>query len=138
MQKKLAHCLAATGMVFGLFSASQVRASNLSYDLKMELTLDGKSSSPRIIVTEGQKASIEEVTTSKHAFVEVIATSSKSDSKVVMMDFVVGTVDSAGTRTIVSNPRILAKENERAQITIQNDEGSGNLSLAVVAQRRVL
>lgn len=121
-----------------LFGSSAF-ASN-AYDLKMDLSLNKKHvSSPRIIVKAGEMGSINQKNgTEDEHFIEVIATeSSIKNKKGILMNFTIGTIGKNGERTILAKPQILAKENEPAQITIGEKNGS-EVSLSVTATGKTL
>lgn len=119
-----------------LFMGSSAFAATKGYDLKMDLSMNGKKvSSPRMIVQEGVAGTIEQETSTEKTFIEVVATEGTvKNNKGILMKFTVGYIEKDGTRTIVSKPQILAKENETAQITVGDNKGK-DLSLSVIAQR---
>lgn len=122
-----------------LFVGISAFASTGGYDLKMDLSLNGKLvSSPRMIVKAGEKAMITQSNNSEESFIEVTAKEGPiQNHKGILMNFVVGTVGKDGKRTVLSEPQILAKENEPAQITVDEANGS-KMSLSVVAKRKSL
>lgn len=122
-----------------LMVGSSAFASTNGYDLKMDLSMNGKHvSSPRIIVKAGEKGTINQKTDTEESFIEVVATEGQvQNNKGIMMNFTVGYIGKNGERTIVSKPQILAKENEPAQITVGEKDGT-ELSLSVVAKRKSL
>jgi len=128
------------GIALLAMSGSAFASSN-AYDLKMDLSLDGKHvSSPRVVVKEGEPATVTQENGSKKQFIEVIATEgSIQNHKGILMKFTVGTIGENGERTIVAKPQVLAKEGEPAKIT-QSDTKSGveHLSLSVVAKKTTL
>ncbi len=128
----LAATLAMTGSAF---------ASTNAYDLKMDLSLNGKHvSSPHVIAKEGKPATITQENSSNGHFIEVIATEgSIQNHKGILMKFVVGTIGKNGERTIISRPQVVAKEGEPAKIT-QSDSKNGAeyLSLSVTAKKTTL
>lgn len=121
------------------FIGSSALASTNGYDLKMELSLNGKHiSSPRVIVKAGETATVTQKTDTEESFIEVVATEGKvQNHKGIMMNFVVGVIGKDGERTIKAKPQILAKENEPAQITIGGKNGD-EVSLSVIANRKAL
>lgn len=118
---------------------SSAFASTNGYDLKMDLSMNGKHvSSPRIILKAGEKGTINQKTDTEESFIEVVATEGQvQNNKGIMMNFTVGYIGKNGERTIVSKPQILAKENEPALITVGEKDGT-ELSLSVVAKRKSL
>lgn len=120
-------------ILLSLFATS-VYAAPKTYNLKMDLVLDGKAvGSPRMIVTEGQLATVTQQKDGIQSFIDVIATdANEKDFKGIMMKFTVGYVDKDGKRTIVSKPQVLAKENSPAQIQV-GTANKESVSLTVVA-----
>jgi len=125
-------------MGFCLFAGTAAFASN-GYDLKMELSMNGKKvSSPRLIVVEGAKGSVTQDDGNGKTFIEVVATEGEfQHHKGILMNLVVGTIAKDGTKTILAKPQILAKENEPAQITV-GEKDKETLSLSVLASRKTL
>lgn len=121
------------------FIGSSAFASTNGYDLKMDLSLNGKHiSSPRVIVKAGETATITQKTDTEESFIEVVATEgSIQNHKGILMNFVVGVIGKNGERTIKAKPQVLAKENEAAQITVGENNGD-EVSLSVVANRKSL
>jgi type II secretory pathway component GspD/PulD (secretin) len=97
------------------------------YDLKLSYSLEeGPLSKRKIIVQEGKMASMSKA----RQFVEVTAEEGIiSDRKGILLSFNVGVMDKNGKRKILTQPKLLVKENEKAKITI--DE----FALAVTANR---
>lgn len=124
------------GLTF-LFACSSVIASTTSYELKMDLSLNGKHvSSPRIIANEGEVATIVQESDDKETFIDVITT--KADIKnTVMMTFTVGTIGKNGERTILARPQVLARENEAASFSQGKTGGQEIISLSVTAKRQI-
>ncbi len=55
------------------------------------------------------------------------------------MKMVVGTIGKGGERTIIAKPQVLVLENHQASVALDSkDNGSQELSLSVVAQRKAL
>ncbi len=119
---------------------STVLASTNAYDLKIELSMNGKYvSSPRLITEEGKQASITQESEGKKIFIDVIATEKPTGSKqAILMKFVIGTISATGEKKIVSTPKIITLENKKAEITIGDQPGKEDLSLSVVATRKTL
>lgn len=119
-----------------LFSIS-VYAAPATYNLKMDLALNGKAvSSPQVIVTEGEMATVTQEKDGVKSFIDVVATdATEKDFKGIMIKFTVGYVGKDGKRTIVSKPQILAKENSPAKIQV-GQAGKESVSLTVLAQRQ--
>lgn len=125
-------------MVLAFVGSSAFAATN-GYDLKMDLSLNGKHiSSPRVIVKAGETATVTQKTDTEESFIEVVATEgSIQNHKGILMNFVVGVIGKNGERTIKATPQVLAKENEPAQITVGEKNGE-EVSLSVVAKRKAL
>jgi type II secretory pathway component HofQ len=116
-------------------------ASSNAYDLKMDLSLDGKHvSSPRVVVNEGEPAIVTQDNGAKKLSIEVVATEgSIQNHQGIMMRFAISTIGENGERTVIARPQILAKEGEPAKIT-QSDSKSGSeqLSISVTAHKTTL
>ena len=122
------------GMVF-LMTFETVIASTNNYNLSLDLTLNGKHvSSPRIIVKEGEIASISQKTANEKQFIDVIATRKKPNN--ILMQFTLGTIDKNGIKHISARPQIIAKENVQTKITQGNSEKE-EFSLSVIATRLI-
>lgn len=122
------------------FAGSAALASQNFYDLKMELSKNGKLfSSSRLIVADGENAMISEKTDKEENFIEVVATEGViQNHQGILMKFIVGTIDKKGKKTILASPEVLAKENQPAQITSGSKKGAGEISLSVTAKRKTL
>lgn len=125
------------GALISILCSGAAFASGKVYDVKAELSMNGKMvSSPRFLVAEGTKASVTEQSDARTTFIDLTATESTSKtSPGITMDFVVGFEAKDGTRTILSRPKILAAERERAVIMVKDEQGE-EISLAVIAQTR--
>jgi type II secretory pathway component GspD/PulD (secretin) len=128
--------------IFGalcLFVGSSAFASTNAYDLKMELSLNGRPlSSPHLVVKEGEKASILQDSNGEKTFVDVVTTEKMMDGeRVVFMDFKIGTISATGERKVIASPQITTFENEKAKISVGED-GKEDVSLSVVATRKTL
>ncbi|MFS4460769.1 hypothetical protein [Bdellovibrio sp. HCB2-146] len=113
---------------------SSAFAAGPNYDLKMELSLEGKHVlSPKVIVPAGETASVDDGKT----FVEVVANEGAiQDHKGILMKLTVGTIGKDGKRKILATPQVLAKENQAAQVTVESANGGpADLSLSIVAKR---
>jgi len=122
-----------------LFSSSAF-ATSAGYEMKMELSIKGKHvSSSSLITIAGEKASItQRMEKSKNGtFIEVVATEDQGEGKGILMNFVVGTIDRDGNKTILASPSIIAKENEKAEVSV-GDNGKEEYALSVVASRKAL
>lgn len=116
-------------------------ASGESFEVKIDLLLNGKHiSSPRVILKEGESATIIQKTKTVDNFIEVRAFKNEAPNQEgILMKLIVGEIGEGGKRTIVSQPQILTKENEPSQITVNaKEKGSEKLSLSVVAKKKML
>lgn len=122
-----------------VFSALAAVAGTKGYDLRMDLTIDGKfKSSPSVLLKEGETATIFRKIDVDENFIEVVATEGKSKNG-ILMKFVVGKIGEDGERIILARPEILAKENQPASITLGGNEGgSEKMSLSVIATKETL
>lgn len=129
-----------TALIFCFFIASSAFASTNGYDLKMEVSMNGKHvSSPRVITKEGETASITQDSNGNKMFVEVVATEKPTDNKkAIHMNFVVGTISPTGEKKIEATPQIITMENEKATISVGNKKGKSDFSLTVIAKRKAL
>lgn len=121
-----------------LLVSSLALAQKKSFDLKMELVLNGQATSrPRMIVNEGEKAMITEESNGQKNFIEVVATEvgSSDPQSAILMKFVVGKIAADGSRIVISTPVISALPNEKGQISIVNENEEVDLSLSVVAKK---
>lgn len=98
-----------------------------TYDLKMNVSLDGKSiSNSKILAEEDKTTTI--TSADANNFIEVIPT--KYQDK-VLMKFTVGKIEN-GERKIICTPEIIVKENDPVTMTMQdNDNVSKQLSISV-------
>jgi type II secretory pathway component GspD/PulD (secretin) len=126
---------------FLLISASpSAFAAKQEYDLKMDLSMNGKHiASPRVLVVEGEKATVSQKSNDEEDTIEVTATEGDSQGrKGILLDFVVSVVGKDGKKKVVSRPRILTLEGEKATLSSrQNDASPEEVSLSVVATRRL-
>jgi hypothetical protein len=116
-------------------------ANGKTFDLKMDLSMGGKHlASPRILVKEGEKALVSQEKNGEMSFIEVVAVeerSPKGDGG-IRLDFVIGKIAADGSRTMVSQPRLLAYPGEKSQITVSNDDSGSTFSLSVIANHKDL
>lgn len=122
-----------------LVSTSAFAGTN-GYHLKIDLSIGGKHVlSPQIIVKEGEMASVTEEVSGEKTFVEVVATEKPVEKKnAILMKFVVGIVTASGERKILSTPKLIVLEGNKAQITVEKNSPEGNLTLSAVATRKSL
>lgn len=120
-----------------IFLTCSSAMATTSYDLKMELSLNGKHiSSPRVIAREGETATIIQKSDDMETFIDVVTTTYDAKNT-VMMKFTVGTIGKNGERIILSSPKIISKENEVAKI-FQGETGKPEqISLSVIAKRQI-
>jgi hypothetical protein len=126
--------------LFSLLISSSVFASTNGYDLKIELSMHGKHvSSPRVTTKEGEVASVTQEANGEKIFMDVIATEKPTNNKqAILMKFVIGTISAEGIRTVVATPQVISIANEKAQITLSNEQGKEDLSVSVIASRKAL
>lgn len=131
--------LVTLGFFFTAAVASAAPGADTIYDIKIELSLGGKRvASPRIITRDGSRASVTETdtTTGESAFVEVVPTASSKNERGIFMTFIVGKIGKNGERIEVGRPQIIARENQRAEITVEDDKGGEELRLSVLATEK--
>lgn len=128
-----------TTFIFFLVGSSAMASTN-GYDIKMELSMNGKYvASPRVITKVGETASITQDSNGEKVFVEVNATEKPTNNKqAILMKFVVGTISATGEKKIVSTPQIITVENQKAKITVGTPQGQEAFSLSVIATREIL
>jgi hypothetical protein len=122
-------------MKFALLSLLMLSASTFAaipgYDIKMDLSLNGKkASSGKVQVKEGESAVILSPAASGETFIEV---SNVQDTGAGMkMNFVVGSIEEDGSRKVLSRPEVLVEEGQTATVE------SSDVSLQVSAKRKSL
>jgi type II secretory pathway component GspD/PulD (secretin) len=130
-----------TKFLLSFLISSSALAATKGYDLKINLSMNGRHvSSPRLTVKPGEVALITQKSGEDESFLEVVATeeAGSGTKKGILMSFAVGYIRKNGERTIVSRPRIMAVENEKAMIMVGGNEGEESISLSVIAKRRAL
>lgn len=122
--------------LFFAFIGHSAFATLPGYDLKMDLTINGKHiSTSQVIIKNGESALIKEKTDKDESFIEVHATEgSIQNHKGIIMNFVIGAIELDGQRIIKAKPQILANENEKAHITVGENNGD-EISISVIAKR---
>ncbi len=105
------------------------------YDLKMELSIDGKKVGlSQVSVREGKKAKFTQGTKADKMIIEASAREgSIQDRKGILMDFIISAVDKKGQIKVIATPTVLAQENDPATVTANN--GKDEVSLSVTAKR---
>ena len=114
--------------------AGSALAAGQGYDLKTEVTINGKAvAAPEMIVKKGQLSTA----ATKDVFIEVLADENPVAAHPgILMKFTVGSIGPNGERKILGKPQIIAAENQRAEVTVSSDEkGADKYSLAVTAHR---
>lgn len=123
--------LAMTAM---LMATTLCFASDRTYDLSLDLSVDGKHiASPRIVVAEGVKSSIQ----IDGKFIDVVARGTGRDQ--IDMSFWIGEVN-GGLRTVAATPAVVAHEGQPAELRMSvQDPGVAmkELTLTVIAHSRV-
>lgn len=105
------------------------------YDIALKLKAHGKEiASPSVVVMEGETARITQHDEGGTTDWEVLAQSQANNQ--VMLSFKIGVTDKDGTQKILSQPRIMAMENERAEISVGDANGVERLSLQVIAKKK--
>ncbi|MBX2994712.1 MAG: hypothetical protein KF681_07815 [Bdellovibrionaceae bacterium] len=113
--------------------ASSPRMAAPVYKLKIDLSLEGRpASSFGLVVTAGERARISENVDGQETFIEVLADRTADGG--VDLQFLVGQMSKKGERLDLGRPRIVARENIPASITV-GDDGGEQMSLAVLAQK---
>lgn len=122
-----------------LFSSSAFAAKK-AYKLDMALTVNGDHlSSPKVVVKEGETATVTQQTFDGKNYFDVVAKEGEMmGHKGILMEFRVGQVNKDGSKTIISRPKVLAKEGEEASISVAEDDGKKVLFLKVTANRAKL
>lgn len=116
-------------------------ASQKAYEMEVDISVKGKpTSQAKVIVLEGEKATVTQKDGAQKTFFEITAkdTEAPDGQPAIHLDFVIGTIEKDGTRSVVSRPRIITLENEKASITMGNEDGSEELALTLVARRKSL
>lgn len=120
-----------------LFSMS-VFASKDSFDIQIDLSMDGRHvTSSKLVINNGEKGSIVHEKTGEKIFLEVVATDGKAPDgqPAVDMIFEIGRILNNGQRSIISQPRIMALEGEKAEITVGDQNQNELISLSVLANK---
>jgi hypothetical protein len=116
-------------------------ASTNSYDVKMDLSINGKEHfSPKVIAEEGKVVTITQKNDKgEETFVDVITTKKdlKNNKDAVAIKFTSGTIDNKGDRHIQFNTKIITLENQLAKITQGSVDGKDELSLSITATRQI-
>lgn len=104
-----------------------------SYDLKVDLSVDGKLvSSPHLVVREGETGSIIQDTNGKKIYIDVVAKAHKP--KGIEMNFQYGEILANGEKQTLYTPQIIALENEKASIQMAQ-KGEPVHELVVIAKK---
>ena len=123
--------------IMGLFISTSLWASTPGYDLKLELSLDGKVvASPRIVVQEGKVGTLTQESGDNKIFFEIVASEGEiQGNRGILLKLKIGLINNDGSRTIISQPQILAKPGEEAHITVGQDDKE-EMTLKVIATRK--
>ncbi|MCC6138947.1 MAG: hypothetical protein IT287_09970 [Bdellovibrionaceae bacterium] len=125
--------------IASLLISIQTYANTKEFDIKAEISIDGKIvSKPQIITKPNETASISQDNGGKNAktIIEVIASDDVS-GKVkdgIMMKFTVSYINGK-KRTVVSKPQIIAKSGETAEIAVGDKGQPDALMMKVIATR---
>jgi hypothetical protein len=127
--------------IVAIASPKITKAAVNSYDLDIELSLNGKTVfTPHVIVKRGIKAPAVTFNNGQN-FLEVVAdesagTKMKKVQDGISMKFTVGEIEKDGAHKILGEPRIITLENQRAEVTSWSDgRDTQSVSVAVVAKR---
>lgn len=129
MKSLVLSCLLLAGSVS--FAAIQAPKT---YNLKMELSVNGKMvSAPIINVIEGEKALITQDDGAQKSFIEVMAKReiTRKGQAAIFMDFTVGQLMADGSKSIKASPKIYVAENNKAEIRVAGTD-SDTLDLSVI------
>lgn len=107
-------------------SAFASSASHNNYVLKLDWSKNGKSIfSPQILVQSGKKGTVSQKTENEEPFIEVLASEIKHQGQNrLLMNFTLGYIQKNGKRTIVSQPKMMTRENESGLMTFTKKDGS--------------
>ena len=123
-------------VLLSMFLSLPVFAASKTYNLKMDLSMEGKHvSSPQINVKEGEPALLTQEANGEKISMEVVVT---GQEKAVVMNFVISTLTAKGEKKILAKPKITALENEKAEISVGTEKSKDLLSLSVTAKRTTL
>jgi Flp pilus assembly secretin CpaC len=125
-------------VLFALFFGSISFAATKAFDVKAEVSLDGKPvSTPHIVTKPNELASVtQKAADNSEIQIEMIATdyTSKDTKDGIMMKFKVYR-NADGNRTELSRPQIVALPGEEAQIIVGKTGKIPAVSVKVVATR---
>jgi type II secretory pathway component GspD/PulD (secretin) len=125
-----------------LFSHSVFAAALPSYELKMDLIFNGQAiPTAKLLIKEGEKATINHQTETSNSFVDVVASkSTMKEHPGILIKFNIGVIGKDGARNILSSPQVITKDNVEARITqnenstTSKDKSKESFSLIVVAK----
>lgn len=123
-------------VILGLSGSCHSFAGEKAFELRMELSINGKYvSSPRLVAKEGEMAMITQEGPNQKTFIEVVATEDRivRGKHSVLMKFVVGSIDPQGQKKILYKPQVLTLENHKTDLSVVEDIG-----LSVTASRITL
>lgn len=122
-----------TLLAAAFIAASASAASPQAYDISLKLMSNGKEiSSPTVVVSEGETAKLTQRDSDGTTYWEIAAKESQDQ---ILLTFNIGKIDKHGKQTVLSSPRILAMENEPAEMQVKHDDKEV-LTLSVVAKRK--
>ena len=101
--------------------------------------LDSKVvASPRIVVQEGKVETLTQESGDNKTFFEIVASEGEiQGNRGILLKFKIGLIKNDGSRTIISQPQILAKSGKEAHITVGQDDKE-EMTLKVIATRKNL
>lgn len=125
-------------LICGLLLSPTAFAQLNTYELKIDVAIDGKKvATPKIILKEGEKGTINSKSESTETNIEVVTTKEKNNH--LLMKFKVALVGENGQRKIIGEPVIITSEKEPANIEVsQSPNQTSKLSLTVTAQKITL
>lgn len=117
-----------------VFVASTSFAATRAFDIKAQLFIDGKNvSSPRIVTNANEKASISQTDENGETRITVIATDDLKSGG-ILMKFTVSQ-GAPGHLKLISQPQILSRAGETAEIAVGENGQPEKMRLKVVATR---
>ena len=100
-------------------------AGSQAIELNVDLSLNGKHiMSPKILAKDGEKTTVTSGQGAERTYMEVIATERLlNNKKAVQMNFVIGTINAGGKKTVLSNSTLITRENNRGEIQTVEENG---------------
>jgi len=124
--------------ILGLVGSAFALSSENTYQLNLEVKMDGELVNfPNQTVKEGKKTTLVQTHKGKTVHIDILAKEKEilaDERATVEMDFTLSEVLPNGTKTILSNPKIITIENEEAQVSMSNQQGKEEYSVTVTPQ----